>query len=217
MLFLFEHTSKEHELLKNFKPVRKIFKQAGNIRNAHVNLELSAKYHFKNVQFELGQRQIIADGTDAFRSSGATFIKAIDSAHKRLKKQLHKLDDGRIARYYKSQLEQIAANLAVSGFNEDMHTNRKLIKILVYNHKLADTALNGSLQFNIDYLDKLQEAIGKWHDNSLAEQLFSTPELNDKAIVDKIKQLNAKVKRGITTLTQDFLTKATTIEPALNI
>ena len=98
-----------------------------------------------------------------------------------------------------------------------MHTNRKLIKILVYNHKLAEKALTGSLQFNIDYLDKLQEAIGKWHDNLLAEQLFSSPELNDKAIVGKIKRLNAKVKRGITTLTEDFLTKATTVEPALNI
>jgi len=216
MLFLFEHTSKEHTLLKYFKPVRKIFKQAGNIRNAHVNLELSAKYHFKNVQFELGQQQIIAEGTDAFRSSGATFIKAIDNARKRLKKQLHKLDDSQIAGYYKSQLEKIAANLAVSGFNEDMHTNRKLIKILVYNHKLAEKALNGSLQFNMDYLDKLQEAIGKWHDNLLAEQLFSTPELNDKLIVSKIKRVNANVKRSITALAKDFLTKATTAEPAIN-
>jgi CHAD domain-containing protein len=39
MLMLFEKTSKEHGLLKHFKPVRKIFKHAGNIRNAHVNLE----------------------------------------------------------------------------------------------------------------------------------------------------------------------------------
>jgi len=216
MLFLFEHSSKEQALSKYFKPVRKIFKVAGNIRNAHVNLELSERYHLKNEQFELSQRQIITEGTNEFRSKGESFLKAIDATHKRLKKQLQKVDDRLIAGYYKAQLEQIAANLAISAFNEDMHTNRKLIKILVYNHKLAEKALNGSLQFNIDYLDKLQEAIGKWHDNLLAEQLFSTPELNDKAILSKIKRVNAKVKRSITALTEEFFAKATTVEPALN-
>jgi len=217
MLSLFGHASKENTLLKYFKPVRKIFREAGDIRNAHVNLELSHRYQLKNEQFELGQQQIITEGGEAFRSKGQAFLKAIKTARKQLIKQLKKIDDSRIAAYYKTQLEQIAANLTVSVFNEDMHTNRKLIKILVYNHKLAEKALTGSLQFNIDYLDKLQEAIGKWHDNLLAEQLFSSPELNDKAIVGKIKRLNAKVKRGITTLTEDFLTKATTVEPALNI
>ena len=38
------------------------------------------------------------------------------------------LANSSIAEYYKNQLEQISVNLIVSGFNEDMHTNRKLIK-----------------------------------------------------------------------------------------
>jgi CHAD domain-containing protein len=210
MLFLFENTSKENGLLKNFKPVRKIFKYAGNIRNAQINLELGELYQLKNEQFETGQQKIIEEGTIEFRSKGEEFIKNIKTAHKRLKKQLPKVDDSRIANYYKTQLNDIATNLAVSGFTEDMHTNRKLIKILVYNHKLADKALNGSLPFNTDYLDKLQEAIGKWHDNLLAEQLFSSPELNDKPIVTKIKRANSGIKRSISTLADDFLRKATT-------
>jgi len=89
-----------------------------------------------------------------------------------------------------------------------MHTNRKLIKILVYNHKLADKALNGSVPFNTVYLDKLQAAIGEWHDNIIAAQLFSTPELNDKPVVTKINRKNASVKRTITLMTDDFLKKA---------
>jgi hypothetical protein len=93
-----------------------------------------------------------------------------------------------------------------------MHTNRKLIKILVYNHRLAGHALDGKIPFNVTYLDKLQETIGKWHDNLLAEQLFSLPELNDKPIVSKIKRVNSGVKRNITTLSDDFLKKATTID-----
>ncbi|MDR3695877.1 CHAD domain-containing protein [Mucilaginibacter sp.] len=216
MLFLFENTSKESGLLKCFKPVRKIFKDAGQIRDAHTNLQLSERYHLKNKQFEEGQQKIIEEGTIEFRSNGPQFLKNIKSAHKRLKKQLPKVDDSLIADYYKQQLSNIATNLAVSGFTEDMHTNRKLIKILVYNHKLAEKSLNGSLPFNTAYLDKLQEAIGKWHDNLVAEELFSTPELNDKPIVTKIKKVNSGVKRSIINLADDFLKKATTFEHPVN-
>ncbi len=212
MLLLFENTSNENGLLKNFKPVRKIFKHAGNIRDAHTNLELSERYKLKNERFETSQQKIIEDGTNEFRSMGDEFIKDIKTAHKKLKKQLPKVVDSQIAAYYKNQLEQIASNFTVSGFTEDMHTNRKLIKILVYNHKLAGHALDGKIPFNVDYLDKLQETIGKWHDNLLAEQLFSLPELNDKPIVSKIKRVNSGVKRKITTLSEDFLKKATTID-----
>ncbi|BAU53679.1 hypothetical protein MgSA37_01848 [Mucilaginibacter gotjawali] len=214
--FLFDNTSKESGLLKCFKPVRKIFKHAGKIRDAYTNLQLSERYHLKNKQFEEGQQKIIDEGTIEFRSNGPQFFKNIKTAHKRLKKQLQKVDDSMIADYYKQQLSNIATNLAVSGFTEDMHTNRKLIKILVYNHKLAEKALNGSVPFNTAYLDKLQEAIGKWHDNLVAEELFSTPELNDKPIVAKIKKVNSNVKRSITNLADDFLKKATTVEQPLN-
>jgi len=216
MLFLFENTSKEDGLMKCFKPVRKIFKHAGQIRDAHTNLQLSERYQLKNEQFEEGQQKIIEEGTLEFQNNGPQFFKNIKTAHKHLKKNLQKVDDRLVADYYKQQLNNIATNLTVSGFTEDMHTNRKLIKILVYNHKLAEKALNGSPPFNTAYLDKLQEAIGKWHDNLLAEELFSTPELNDKPIVARIKKVNSGIKRRIASLADDFLKKATTIENTVN-
>ena len=212
MLSLFEDTSSQPGLLKGFKPVRKIFKSAGQIRDAHINLQLSESYDIKNETFEASQQKIIEEGTNEFRRSGKKFIKNIKTAYKQLKKQLPEVENNSIADYYKKQLQQIAANLAVSGFTEDMHTNRKLIKILVYNHKLAEKAFNGSLLFNTVYLDKLQDTIGKWHDNIVAAQLFSSPELNDKPVVTKIKRKNAGIKRNITLLKEDFLKKATTIE-----
>ena len=211
MLILFGDTSNEPGFLKGFKPVRKIFKYAGTIRDAHTNLQLSRVYDIKNDAFEAGQQKIIAEGTTEFQSNGKKFIKTIRAAHKQLKKQLPSVHNSSIAGYYKKKLQEIATNLAVSGFTEDMHTNRKLIKILVYNHKLAENALNGSLSFNKQYLDKLQETIGKWHDNIVAAQLFSSPELNDKPVVAKINRKNAGIKRKITALAGDFMKKATTV------
>jgi CHAD domain-containing protein len=212
MLSLIEGSSDENGLLKQFKPVRKIFKRAGYIRDAQINLQLSSKYGFKNEDFESNQQKIIEEGIIALQNKSKKILRNINNTHKELIKQLPSISNSSIAEYYKHQLEQIAVNFTVSGFTEDMHTNRKLIKILVYNHKLANKALNGVLDFNTTYLDKLQDAIGKWHDNVMTAQLFSSSPLNDKPIVTRINRINAGVKRTITSMADDFLKKATTFE-----
>src|SRR5258707_5502298 len=121
MLSLFESTSRRHGLLKDFKPIRKIFKYAGHIRDAHTNLQLSERYNLKNELFETGQQKIIEDGTNEFRLNGKKYLRNIKETHKQLKKQLPKIDDDLIAEYYKKQLEQIAGNLATTSFTEEMH------------------------------------------------------------------------------------------------
>jgi CHAD domain-containing protein len=214
MLNLLEQASRQHGLLKEFKPVRKIFKYAGHIRDAHTNLQLSARYALKNELFETGQQRIIEEGTTAFREQAKQYTKKIREAYKQLKKQLPHVDSSSIAEFYKRQLEQIADNLETPKFTEDMHNNRKLIKILVYNRKLADKALNGSFTFNTAYLNQLQNSLGEWHDNIVAAELFSSPEVNDKPVATLIKKKNNNVKRRIRSLANDFMKKATAAEPA---
>jgi CHAD domain-containing protein len=214
MLFLFKGTAGHNSLLKNFKPVRKIFKHAGDIRNAHVNLLLSEQYAIKNEVFETGQQKIIEDGTSVFRHKAKAYGKAVKHSFKKVKKHLPHVNNHAIKAYYKKYLDEIAAGMAIASFTEDMHQNRKLIKILMYNHKLADKALDGALHFNIDYLDKLQDTIGQWHDNVIAAELFSSPLVNDKPVASKIKKINTRVRRNIKVLADDFLRKATTLAVA---
>lgn len=215
MLNLFERTSRQHGLLKKFKPVRKIFKYAGNIRDAHTNLQLSSRFKLKNEAFETGQQQIIAQGTNEFRLRANEYLKDIKTSYNHLKKQLSRIDDSAIEAYYKRQLEQIAGSLETPKFTDEMHDNRKLIKILVYNHKLADKALDGgSFHFNTAYLDELQSRLGEWHDNVVAAQLFASPEINDKPVVTLINKKNSGVKRAIKSLASDFMKKATAPETA---
>lgn len=214
MLNLFERTSRQHGLLKKFKPVRKIFKYAGHIRDAHTNLQLSSRFELKNEAFESGQQEIIARGTNEFREKADEYLNDIKTSYKNLKKQLSRIDDSAIEAYYKRQLEQIAGNLETPTFTEEMHDNRKLIKILVYNHKLANKALDGSFRFNSGYLNELQSRLGEWHDNVVAAQLFASPELNDKPVVTLINKKNTSVKRAIKSLAADFMKKATAIEEA---
>jgi len=208
MLNLFENTSRQHGLLRNLKPVKKIFGHAGVIRNAYINLQLGEKYQLKNELFESGQQKIINEGIAGFLLQGEEFVENIKEAHKRVIKNLTTVDDSAIVDFYKSKLEYIASNMESLRFNEDIHTSRKLIKLLVYNYKLAEKELNGDFHFNLKYLDDLQDKIGDWHDNELAVQLFSSPPLNDKAIATRIKKKNVVIKRRISTMAKDFLSKA---------
>lgn len=208
MLVLFENTSNKQGLIKHFKPVKKIFKYAGVIRDAHIRLQLSERHNLKNEFFETGQQQIIADGTREFLNNGTLFFRDIKTSHKKIGKQLRKIDNERVRVFYEEQLEKIAAVFAVLSFDETLHAARKLLKILIYNHKIAAEALEGKIALDMSYLDKLQEAIGKWHDNLLAEELFSTPWLIDKPLVTKIKRVNAGIKRNIGQLANGFPQKA---------
>jgi len=216
MLYLFEIADTDSSLMKSFKPVRKIFKHAGVIRDAHINLLLAKQYKLKNDLFESSQRQVIESGIIDFRTNSEEYFKTLKDGHKKIRKQLNKLSDKDIAGYYQQQLEQVAANMAVLQFNEDLHTSRKLIKILIYNKKLAVDALEGTITLNLAYLDKLQETIGKWHDNIVTADLFAQPEFNDKALVAKLKRANTTIRRNIATMAEGFLGKATTAETIAN-
>ena len=212
MLYLFEIADDDGSLMKLFKPVRKIFKHAGVIRDAHINLLLAKQYKLKNDLFESSQRQVIESGIIDFRTNSEEYFKTLKDGHKKIKKQLNKLSDKDIAAYYRQQLEQIAANMDELQFNEELHTSRKLIKILMYNKKLAEAALEGTVSLNISYLDKLQDTIGEWHDNIVTAELFAQPEFHDKVLVAKLKRANTTIRRNIATMAKDFLVKATTAE-----
>jgi len=215
MLSLFERTSRQHGLLKDFKPVKKIFKHAGHIRDAHTNLQLSARFGLKNQAFQDNQQYIIKQGTGDFQQKAKKYLKDIKASYRDLKKQLKQIDDSAIEAYYKRQLEQIAGSLETSKFSDEMHDNRKLIKILIYNHKLANKALDGALCVNTEYLDELQSRLGEWHDHVVAAQLFASPELNDKPVVTLINKQNSSIKRVIKSLVNNFMEKATTVDIAV--
>ena len=83
MLSLFEIASRQHGLVAGFKPVKKIFKAAGNIREAYTNLQLGARFNFKNDAFEAGQRRIMEEGTKAFTDSGKHFLKQVKDKYKK--------------------------------------------------------------------------------------------------------------------------------------
>jgi CHAD domain-containing protein len=208
MLELLDADSPKHYLSKDFKPVRKIFKHCGEIRNAYIHLQLGVRYQFKNEEFLMGQLHEIEKGTSEVKELGRKYLKTIKIANDKIDDDLKSVDNDVIVKFYKTKLVQISAALANLQFNDELHNARKQIKTLIYNRKIARNALEGKLEIDNNYLDKLQGRIGDWHDNVLALELFSAPELNYKPVITKIKRQNTRLKRSIAVLVQEFEKKA---------
>ncbi|HTE00179.1 MAG TPA: CHAD domain-containing protein [Mucilaginibacter sp.] len=208
MLTLLDAASPKQRLLKDFKPVREIFKHCGNIRNAYINLQLSVRYHITNEDFLMGQLSKIENETTKFKNKGRKYLKAIKATHKVIRDDLRAINNTWINEFYKTRLGQISDAFGHLQFNEELHNCRKQIKTLAYNRKIAQPALDGKLQLNDDYLDKLQDSIGNWHDNNLAIELLSTTGVTEKPVITRIKRQNTRLKRSITNLSRDFRKKA---------
>lgn len=199
----------QKKLSKAFKPVRQIFKDGGVIREAYINIQLSSHYELKNEDFILEQVNEMEKAMTGFRENGKKYLKTVKTVHKELEDALEAIADEQISGFYKDQLERIEAALGANQFTDELHDCRKRIKTLVYNRKVAGKALEGNLELNNDYLDKLQDQIGNWHDTIIAIQLFSSPHLNAKPVVTRIKRQHTRLQRSISKLSTDFWKRAT--------
>jgi CHAD domain-containing protein len=208
MIELLDTNSGKHPLKEDFKPVRKIFKRCGEIRNAFINLQYGQQLQFKNEDFFMNHLYEIEKGTKEVKELGKQYLKTIKAAYNDIGGDLQHVGNKEIVEFYKTKLYNIASFLENLQFNDELHATRKQIKTLMYNRKLAQNALDGKLQISNDYLDKLQTLIGDWHDNVLAMELFASAGFNSKPIITKIKSQNTRLKRSITALAHDFERKA---------
>ncbi|WPU99877.1 CHAD domain-containing protein [Mucilaginibacter sp. cycad4] len=207
LLILADSAAKDAVLEKRFKPVRKIFKQAGKIRNAYINQELG-KAVSENADFIQEQQRIMKTTTRAFNADKDQHRAWLRKTRRRLLRRIRSISKLHLSLYYRQQLETIAAALNRPRFNEDLHTCRKQLKVLLYNYPLARPELD--LAFNETYLDQVQAAIGDWHDNELAIALLLTTEdtRNSNGTLNGLKKQSAALKRRLTRLTRNFREQA---------
>jgi len=208
-LILMDSSGNKEQLEQHFKPVRKVFKKAGDIRNAHINLELAKEYGIINDDFVLAQSKLLEEAANEFKQKGEKYLEKIKAAYAAIEGEISPVSNLHINRYYTDQLHWTANSLSEIRFDDSLHRCRSTIKILIYNYKFTGPSLE--IPFNEDYLQDVQSAIGDWHDNILAKELFAGLELNDKAILARINKRHAKLERSIQNLIKDFYNQATTV------
>jgi len=162
-------TKKDLDLLK------KMYRQAGTIRDAGNHLQLLEKVHAAPEFFKQEQQQLQAEASQDFVDSIKTYRKKGKKAARRLLADVRPVRQDCIKDWFAAELIKISILLNASG--DELHQARKEIKTLLYVFRLLPSRTARELRLDGDYLDALQNAIGDWHDAFVVAATLSGKEL----------------------------------------
>ncbi|HET6252665.1 MAG TPA: CHAD domain-containing protein [Puia sp.] len=162
---LFENV-RGKRLAKDFRPLKKVFKQAGVIRDTRSEVNLLEARQLLSPEFKDRRLHQIQAATDNFARHFPDYRKKGKKAARQLLADVHSIRSMKIRRWIAEEMIQVGILLTKTG--DDLHMARKKIKTLLYVEKILPKGLADQLCLNRDYLDRLQDAIGKWHDDLVA-------------------------------------------------
>ncbi len=216
MLTLYSCEPENKSLLKDFKPIKEVFKKAGVIRNAHINLKLGEKHQLKDENFNQHQQRTLDENTLQFNQDRSRYLKKIKKTQIILQNTITRLHNKTIRTFYKNRLAKIKSFFENPTFDDQLHNARKNIKLLLYNKQLAAKAIENKVQINQVYLDQLQDLIGEWHDHNLTIAMLANHTKTNNPATNQIKKSNATLEKKILALSNNFEEKVKTLEVVQN-
>jgi CHAD domain-containing protein len=154
---------------REFRTAKVVYKRAGVVRDAYIA-------HQQHISISpndpLGDGKYLELSSQQFCSKKDLHLRVINEWRDIVKEQFENISNNCAAAFYRKRLARLEDRFY--DFREDeLHECRKLIKMLMYLYPLMSEAVKNELMVNIDYLDSLQEEIGKWHDTLIAHQHYS--------------------------------------------
>ncbi len=195
--------SRDRKVSKDFSLLKKMFRQAGKVRDAGNTIKLLEQLHSVPAAFAAEQDQLRVSAADEFRQQVGKYRKSGKKAGRRLLEDVNAIRTRCVRDWYGGQLIRIGVLLTAS--DDELHEARKKIKELLYVEKLLPSGLVEELRLDDDYLDKLQEVIGQWHDMAVIVAAYAGREGADsQAMVDEC----AKRERRVREMAGDFYLRA---------
>jgi CHAD domain-containing protein len=178
---------------KDLHLLKKMYRQAGAIRDAGNHLHLLEKVHSAPEFYKQEQQQLQEEATQEFVDSIRTYRKKGKKAARRLLADLRPVRLDCIKDWYAGELIKVSILLNASG--DELHQARKEIKTLLYVFRLLPSRIARELRLDGHYLDKLQETIGQWHDAFVVAATLSGKELcGAQAMLAASREKEAEVR-----------------------
>jgi len=224
--------------VKDANGLKKMFKQAGIIRDAGNHLHLLEQFHpvaepssqpssqpsspspssaqpsslpssvSSSQQYKEQQEQVQTKATAKFIRHIKQYRRQGKRAGKRLLADLDSIPVDCIRDWFALQLVTTGILLTSSG--DRLHKARKQIKDLLYIQKLLPAPAADVLHLDTEYLDKLQDAIGQWHDAAVIVAAWAGQDSEDSpAMTRKCREKEAAVRH----LAKDFYLRAHRTSP----
>lgn len=199
--------SGQKKISNSFKPVEKIFKRAGLVRTANVNLQLIKKYHLANEKLKNEQNKNLVYQVGKFCERRDDYLAAIEKASKNISGNFRNIHTKFVLKVYRKKQKKLSQlfSTATSG---KWHASRKKIKFLLYLYKMLPKSIIGKMQINTNYLHLVEESIGKWHDTVLAIELLKRKNYSDKATLNRLETQAKRASQVVRIKLSDFSLKA---------
>ena len=168
LLILLHKLNPDFDYEAAYVPYKNIFKRAGFIREEILQSE-RLKQGSENKQGKRVRVAILSKlNTELFRVSKAELVNA-GKALPFIQSALGKLKQKEIIKYCEKLFAKVEAKWKNTTRNAEIHKFRKHLKQLLYCSHLLSQKQRDELISSKKHkrIDKLQEAIGQWHDNIL--------------------------------------------------
>lgn len=191
LLILSENSLHHCRLTHYFKPVKKIFKSAGELRDFYIGQAVG------------GNRQTLEKAVQNFCSKKHRYWRKIGKSRCKLITRIKPVKYTAINKFYDTELRKTAATFMAAPSDADMHKCRKRIKILLYNEKLARDSLSTRVDWR--YLDQLQEMIGRWRDQAI----LLAASKKGSTTTRKLTKQQSQQRKDIENIASNFYQRAT--------
>lgn len=200
------HLLKECLHNKNFsaKQSDELFDKAGKIRTAQLNLKTLEKNGVHNEVFQLQQNEIIKTESEEVCKRKDAYSRDIKGLKKSIAKNLTGIDNQKIVSYYHKSIKELSVNFAPPINPAKLHDLRKIIKKLLYALKVIPPGLKKEIGINTNYLDKLQDAIGQWHDSLVTLEMLAETGTNDTNTLSALMDQKEKDFEAVKNLAASF-------------
>jgi CHAD domain-containing protein len=178
--------NKNSKLKKQLKSIRPVFKKAGLVRVAQLNLNLAEKFELADIEIIEMQSAVLDNHLMEFRMNYYDNTEKLSRSLKKIHREISRIKGKDIKSFYKNQVNVLAELLNSDEMEEKLHECRKRIKNLIYTYRFMPSKLKDKVYLNVEYLDELQEQIGDWHDIDETILLF---EKNDTKFATDIALL----------------------------
>jgi len=201
---LLDHCLLQKNASVEFLPLKTVFKEAGEIRNIHIEIGILEKFARKGSGPLHKKKQVLKSKSLDFIRKVSAYEGVIESTENGILQTIEDLDDKGILTYLKGLIHKTGKNLQNSDKKEKMHKARSLMKVLLYNTALSSSKVREALPIDKNYLNELQELIGKWHDADLAHEELRTLKGMSKKALTSVEEETNELDRQVFLMSRDF-------------
>lgn len=201
ILTLYHKGSSPQNFQSRIKPLLKIYKKAGKIRDLYLQQLLYCKYGSSTEP--IISKEKLQHLVQKFCKKKKKYLKQIYKCRREIVSKIHAIPFYQISIFFENELNFIILVFAKRDFSEQMHQCRKKIKYMLFNKKLVKE--NILYKLNFKYLDDLQHLIGEWHNLKTASALFE--QRKDAAALAKLLMEKIKIQKNILQKSDHFWQK----------